>query len=163
MVSGVLFKNLSFRTMGVIVLIEDKKKYPDDLSGLKFGTLTVICRAANHANDNSMWLCECDCGRDGCRKIVVKRRGNLTRKDYSPTCGLSRTATHNAISRSAQKNSSTGYNGVSADSKHPGKYRARICFQNKRLNMGNLTLDEAIKVRQAWDKMLKSINLSDTI
>lgn len=144
-------------------MTDDKKKYPDDLSGLKFGTLTVICRASNRADDNSMWLCECDCGRDECRKIVVKRRGNLTRKDRSPTCGLARAATHNASSRSVQKNSSTGYNGVSADQYHIGKYRARICFQNKRLYMGNLTLNEAVKVRQAWEKMLKSVNLPESI
>lgn len=33
-----------------------------DLTGQKFGKLTVIKRAENDKYGRSMWLCECDCG-----------------------------------------------------------------------------------------------------
>ena len=37
-----------------------------DLSGQRFGRLTVIKRADNHRN-RTAWLCKCDCGNE---KIV---------------------------------------------------------------------------------------------
>ena len=33
-----------------------------DLTGQKFGRLTVIKRADNNKNGSTRWLCKCDCG-----------------------------------------------------------------------------------------------------
>ena len=36
----------------------------NDLTGKRFGRLTVIKRVANNANNKVMWLCKCDCGNE---------------------------------------------------------------------------------------------------
>lgn len=35
-----------------------------DLSGLKFGRLTVVCREKDNVNGRATWLCKCDCGKE---------------------------------------------------------------------------------------------------
>lgn len=35
---------------------------PEDLTGRKFGRLTVLERAHEHHDNNTYWLCQCDCG-----------------------------------------------------------------------------------------------------
>ena len=35
-----------------------------DLTGMKFGRLTVIERAENAKNGNLRWLCKCECGNE---------------------------------------------------------------------------------------------------
>ena len=53
-----------------------------DLTGQKFGHLTVIKRALNKGKQVA-WECKCDCG-----KIVEVRGNNLTRENYRTTsCG----------------------------------------------------------------------------
>lgn len=52
-----------------------------DLTGLRFGQLTVIKRVENNQYNKSQWLCKCDCGRD---KIVVA--GDLKSGDVT-SCG----------------------------------------------------------------------------
>lgn len=48
-------------------------KFPNDLTGLKFGRLTVICKAGiqnqGKRGSRSMWLCKCDCGNE---KVVIR-------------------------------------------------------------------------------------------
>lgn len=51
-----------------------------DLSGEKYGRLTVICRAENK-NGRTSWLCECDCGS------LVEVRGNDMRMGKVQSCG----------------------------------------------------------------------------
>lgn len=56
-----------------------------DLTGKKFGRLTVIGRAENHTTPNgsvvTMWKCRCDCGNE---KIVATQK---LRKGNSQSCG----------------------------------------------------------------------------
>ena len=58
---------------------------PIDLTGNKFGSLTVIKKAETHTKPNgqrvSMWECECDCGE----KTIVSH-GNLKSGNVK-TCG----------------------------------------------------------------------------
>ena len=42
----------------------EKLKYPTDLTGLKFGRLTVVRKVGVNKNYNSVWLCLCDCGNE---------------------------------------------------------------------------------------------------
>lgn len=44
-----------------------------DLTGKKFGRLTVIKKHSVVGNGETMWLCKCDCGND----YVIVSRGNL--------------------------------------------------------------------------------------
>ena len=61
------------------------KKCIEDLTGKKFGTLTVIKPYARKMHGhNSHWLCECDCGR----KLIV-RHDNL-RDGRTKSCSACR-------------------------------------------------------------------------
>ena len=52
-----------------------------DLTGQRFGRLTVIERAENAGNKQIRWLCKCDCGG----KVTV--RGDHLRSSYVLSCG----------------------------------------------------------------------------
>lgn len=54
-----------------------------DLTGQRFGRLTVIERAENNKHGNTMWLCQCDCGNTS---IVCS--ANLKKSTVS--CGCKR-------------------------------------------------------------------------
>lgn len=138
-------------------------RYPDDLTGMKFGKLVVLWRAKGYENENKMWRCKCFCGRPNCKGIVVLRRGNLTRKtDWELTCGA---AGNNAVQSAktkletgvVQRNSKTGIAGVNHSCDYEGRFRARICFRKNRLTKDNLSFEEAVAMRTAWEMMVKYI------
>lgn len=52
-----------------------------DLTGKKFGKLTVICRVENNKHGQPQWKCICDCGNE---TIVV---GQKLRKGITKSCG----------------------------------------------------------------------------
>lgn len=56
----------------------------EDLTGKRFGMLTVIERAPNSAAGKPMWRCKCDCGNE----TVV--HGNALRDGYTKSCGCYR-------------------------------------------------------------------------
>lgn len=54
----------------------------NDLSGRRFGRLTVIQRmASNDANNKVVWLCQCDCGQ---QTVVI---GSLLNTGRTKSCG----------------------------------------------------------------------------
>lgn len=53
-----------------------------DLTGERYGNLTVIKRVANSTNGHSNWLCRCDCGN-----YTVVHSGHLREKNGTKTCG----------------------------------------------------------------------------
>lgn len=55
-----------------------------DLTGQRFGKLTVVQRAENTKTGQAQWLCRCDCGNE-----IVVRRGNL-QSGNTETCGCSK-------------------------------------------------------------------------
>lgn len=52
-----------------------------NLTGMKFGRLTVIERAENDKHGRARWLCHCDCGNE-----VVTNAGDLIR-NHTQSCG----------------------------------------------------------------------------
>lgn len=55
-----------------------------DLTGRKFGRLTVISRAENDKHNKARWICQCDCGS-------TKDIGSWElRKEHSKSCGCLR-------------------------------------------------------------------------
>ena len=52
-----------------------------DMTGQKFGKLTVLERAENDKFGKAQWLCECECGN---KKIIV---GASLRKGLTVSCG----------------------------------------------------------------------------
>lgn len=53
----------------------------NDLTGKRFGRLTVIKQMPNNANGKVMWLCKCDCGNE---KIII---GSLLHTGKTKSCG----------------------------------------------------------------------------
>jgi len=47
-----------------------------DLTGQKFGKLTVVSRAENDKHRNAMWVCKCDCGNEHTTIGCSLRQGN---------------------------------------------------------------------------------------
>ena len=52
-----------------------------DLSGKRFGMLTVLCRVGSAKNGDALWLCECDCGNQR-----VFRSSNIVYHNKSCGC-----------------------------------------------------------------------------
>ena len=52
-----------------------------DLTGQRFGRLTVIARSENHGK-HAAWLCRCDCGN-----TIVALGNNLRRDNHTTSCG----------------------------------------------------------------------------
>ena len=52
-----------------------------DLTGQKYGYLTVIKRAENNKFGNTQWLCKCDCGNE---KVIT---GSCLVKGNTKSCG----------------------------------------------------------------------------
>lgn len=52
-----------------------------DLTGKRFGRLTVISFAGLDASQNSRWLCRCDCGTE------ITTRGSEVKRGASKSCG----------------------------------------------------------------------------
>ncbi len=70
-----------------------------DLTGQKFGRLTVIKRDMEHTGGAAYWICKCDCGT-----IKSIRGSNLT-TNYKPTrsCGcLAKEFQHNRVDTTSQ-------------------------------------------------------------
>lgn len=133
----------------------------EDLTGRKFGALTAVRKVDGYKNENKMWLCKCDCGQPNCKKWVVMRRGNLTRRTgWMLTCGTRgvnavQSARTKLVNGVVQSNSRTGIPGVNHSCKYPGMYRARMCINGRRLTSDNLTFDEAVKKRKMWENEVK--------
>ena len=55
--------------------------YPTDLTGIKFGKLTVINRLEKKPGAKLMWNCVCDCGKEKAIRATHLRSG------ASKSCG----------------------------------------------------------------------------
>ncbi len=55
-----------------------------NLIGQRFGKLVVICRSENLPPNQTMWLCQCDCG------VVKPIRAQTLKDGRSTTCGCSK-------------------------------------------------------------------------
>ena len=52
-----------------------------DLTGQKFGRLTVIKRVENTKEGKAKWLCQCECGH------IIKVNGKVLRNGHTQSCG----------------------------------------------------------------------------
>ncbi len=137
-----------------------------DLTGQKFGRLTVLSRGENKGI-NTMWNCICDCGNIkefyrsglmcggsqscGCllvdrlfEKGVVKKLDETRQKHLNVDSG---TLVH-SLYRKTRRDSQTGVKGVSYE-KNTNKYRARITFKGKIIELGrHVKLEDAVEARK---------------
>lgn len=67
----------------------------NDLTGLRFGRLTVVSRSGSNDRGRATWLCVCDCGRD---KVILG--SNLVQgKSLSCKCIANEIASERAMKR----------------------------------------------------------------
>lgn len=147
-----------------------KKTCVKDLTGQKFGRLTVLNTTAKKDNNGSIiWECECECGntthassRDlrggfviscGCyKKEIEKEKGERlwaeTKKYWIQNTNVRR------LNDTIPKNNTSGVRGVTFD-KRKGKWIAQIDFQKKHFYLGSFKEKEkAIEVRKRAEKEL---------
>ena len=138
------------------------KKSPD-LSGRKFGKLTVLGRSEKRVprglRSSLLWECRCECGN-----IVYRPTDVLNNADTS-MCQECANAYATTLARAGagfvggtqigklktnieESSNLTGARGVYLERK-TGKYRARIKFQGKLYNLGSYAnLEDAVKARR---------------
>ena len=87
-VEGRNIRGLKVKSCGCLKKESDRKPKGNvkDMTGLKFGHLTVIERAGSDSNGQAKWLCECDCEMH--TKLIVL--GNNLRKGHTMSCGCDR-------------------------------------------------------------------------
>lgn len=138
-----------------------------DLTGKRFGMLTVLRRADYNKGKNVVWVCKCDCGN------VVDKVGNYLKTGDTLSCGCFKkqndlvnlrdqydakrvdgVAKQLFKGKEPRKDSSTGYRGVSKYRTRKSKevrYRAWITVQGKRkYKSGFLTPEEAYYKGRLW-------------
>lgn len=134
-----------------------------DITGQRFGILTALYPTEKRdRNQSVIWHCRCDCGNEGEYSCA-----DLQRKNYI-SCGclkriaeeqLKNRTTHVAGTtvellrdKKVRCDSTTGVTGVTM---FRGKYKAIICFQGKRYNLGTYkTLEEAAAARKKAEECL---------
>ncbi|MBS9400112.1 hypothetical protein [Pediococcus acidilactici] len=145
-----------------------------DLTGKHFGHLIVVKRVPNRTKDNhSMWLCQCDCG-----KQIEATSTHLT-SGHTVSCGhVKADVNHNirpgyekrkvngvatfllSNSRKIRYDNKTGVTGVKIRTLKDGtiRYVAQIDVNGKRYHLGTFpTLESA---RQAREKAKRKLLLN---
>ena len=131
-----------------------------DLTGQRFGKLTVLAPAGN-IGPYTAWLCRCECGREA---VVATRR---LRSGGTRSCGCLKadgiphptyidgtSPEMLAAAKIVRKNNTSGVPGVEwVPSK--GLWRATICFKGKRRYLGGYhKFEDAVKARKRAEEEL---------
>ena len=75
---------MCYELKGMIII-----KYPKDLTGMKFGELTVLRKAEGCAsNGGALWICRCSCGNE-----TIVSRSHLT-SGHTRSCGCLKKGKH---------------------------------------------------------------------
>jgi len=137
-----------------------KKKH--ELTGKKYGYLTVIKKCEELRNSNIVWLCQCECGNFvedtggaivsgnrtscGCMQKMGLAKGWELNKNYNGT------KISQIKSKSIWSTNKSGIRGVCFDKKK-NKWRAHIVFQRKSYWLGLYdTIEEAAKARKLGEE-----------
>ena len=138
--------------------------YKKDLTGQRFGRLTVIEDSGERNNQGVTWLCRCDCGSDSKVKAYQLKSGRIKscgclfdeflQKQLESDC-VEGTRLQ-ALERKKQSNNTSGTKGVHWD-KSSRKWRASIQFQGKQHHLGRFdNKQDAINAREeAEEKYFK--------
>ena len=132
-----------------------------DLTGQRFGRLTVIKPVQKHDVDNSVrWLCRCDCGE------YTTVSSNKLRTGHTKSCGCQRltiakaaktfidgTCVEILLSEKIRTNNTSGHTGVS---KKGRKWQAYLTYGKKQFSLGAYTSkQEAIQAREDAESRVK--------
>jgi hypothetical protein len=111
---------------------------PIDITGLRYGRLTVLRRAPS-ATRNSRWLCQCDCG------ATTESYLNNLRRGIATSCGCSRRTHHRSrtnLYKRYRRMLDRCYNPNTREYKHYGGRGITVCerwrtsFENFLADMG---------------------------
>lgn len=138
-----------------------------DLSGQRFGRLTVLRRTDRHMGHSVIWECLCDCGN-----TAYVASANL-RKGYTKSCGCLSSEVHQTsirparekreldyidgtdvrgLMQSPRRNNTSGAVGVSYD-RSVRLWKAEIRFQKHRYYLGSSRDKEvAVAIRKEAEK-----------
>lgn len=147
-----------------------KSKY--DLTGRKFGMLTVIKKAdlpKEYASGSKHgWLCRCECGSErvyetralvnrqilSCGCLTSKKAENRIKKEEDNVLKHYKGTTITTIQpkRKPNKNNTSGYKGVYWNKKEQ-KWIAKIGFKNKTITLGRFDdIKDAIEARKRGEE-----------
>ena len=133
-----------------------------DLSGQKFGRLTVLRYIKTQKE--SMWECLCDCGN---KKIIAQTKlqqgktvscgcfqGEVRKKNFKKNMHfVDGTCIELIASKVTHKTNTSGFRGVYL--RENGRYRSIMTFKGKRYELGTYdTFDEAVAARLEGEKMI---------
>lgn len=127
----------------------------EDLTGRRFGKLTVIRRIENKYN-RTCWLCQCDCGNEteatedslmyrnvrscGCLKQEIQRQIPDRLHRFDGTC------VEFLDKRKYRSDNTSGFRGVFRSKN--GRFRVSIGFKNQRFYLGTYqNYEDAVDVR----------------
>lgn len=144
------------------------KKKINDLSGMRFGQLTVTHRAANSISGETVWFVQCDCGNT-CSVLAPNLVGGHTKscgclkaslvRERNPNWKGGRT-TINKLIRNSTKNQQFRKTVFERDNftcqmcgKHGGNLHAHHIYYFSRILRDNKisTFEEALACHQLWD------------
>ena len=129
-----------------------------DLTGQRFGRLTVIERAGKASNGKATWKCQCDCGEivyrlpeklrnevnSACEKCLANRKVKAMVENAGFVEG---TQLNKILSKKPLLTSKSGVRGVFFNNK-TGKWRAMLKFQGVNHYLGEYKeLEDAVKAR----------------
>ena len=129
-----------------------------DLTGQRFGKLTVIAPADN-IEGRTAWRCRCDCGNE----TIVKTYRLLN--GHTKSCGCTKenglalhyidgTCVEMLKTKAVRKNNTSGVPGVDWLTRKKS-WRASICFKGKRYYLGSYkNFDDAVKARKEAESRL---------
>ena len=146
---------------------EKSRKYPKDLSGMRFGRLTVLERRDNPSAKEPYkhaYLCHCDCGTEkvvsrvallnGCTQSCGCLRRENGKEKPKKNFGFYKGTSISAIKATGLTAANTsGARGVTKNKN--GRYVAYIGFRNKTRYLGSFdTLEEAAAARYAAERLI---------
>lgn len=139
-----------------------KKKPRTDLTGKKFGRLSVV--EYYGIKKESLWKCKCECGNElivtqnkltsgkttscGCRQNEMRKKNFKNHIHF-----VEGTCIEEIAAKTTPSNNTSGFRGVYV--RKNGYFRVSITFKGKRYDLGTYqTLEEAIKARLAGEYMM---------
>ncbi|WP_348658941.1 hypothetical protein [Heyndrickxia faecalis] len=138
-----------------------------DLTGKRFGKLTVIERSGTLENGRALWLCRCDCGNTivtnattlrrgeakSCGKCLVDERIKHAREDLMNNKTVDGVPVP-LLTKKVRSDSGTGHKGVHRRiRKGKEKFEVSITVKGKRMHIGTFNkLEDAINARKAAEK-----------
>lgn len=141
-----------------------------DLTGQKFGRLTVIEEVGRSNQRTVKWRCKCECGNEtivcsnhlrsgtvkscGCLYVETRKKAIKNAYEQMKRDDLKEGTRVTALTKRTPKNNTSGTKGVVWD-KSNKKWRAQITFKGKKHNLGYFTnKQDAINARKKAEEEL---------